>query len=149
MAGKRLGIGVVGAGRWANWAHLPGWIRDQRCKLVAVCDRIIVMYAGQVVEEGDAAAIITAPKHPYTQALLDALPQAGQHGLLRSIPGAPPSLIDVPGGCRFAARCPLVTDECLTWETELLDTSGPGHRSRCLRHDEVGKARAWQASGSA
>jgi len=117
--------------------------------ITAVCDRIIVMYAGQVVEEGDAAAIITAPKHPYTQALLDALPQAGQHGLLRSIPGAPPSLIDVPGGCRFAARCPLVTDECLTWETELLDTSGPGHRSRCLRHDEVGKARAWQASGSA
>jgi oligopeptide/dipeptide ABC transporter ATP-binding protein len=117
--------------------------------ITEVCDRIIVMYAGQVVEEGDAATIITAPKHPYTQALLDALPQAGQHGLLRSIPGAPPSLIDVPGGCRFAARCPLVTDECLTWETELLDTSGPGHRSRCLRHDEVGKARAWQASGSA
>jgi predicted dehydrogenase len=39
MAGKRLGIGVVGAGRWANWAHLPGWVRDERCRLVAVCDR--------------------------------------------------------------------------------------------------------------
>src|SRR6266496_3719866 len=102
-----------------------------------------------ITEECDAATIITAPRHPYTQALLDALPQAGQRGQLRSIPGAPPSLIDVPGGCRFAARCPLVTDECLTWETELLDTSGPGHRSRCLRHDEVGKAGAWQASGSA
>src|SRR5215469_10586214 len=39
MAGKRLGIGVVGAGRWANWAHLPGWARDSRCEIVAVCDR--------------------------------------------------------------------------------------------------------------
>ena len=38
MAGKRLGIGVIGAGRWANWAHLPGWVRDERCQLVAVCD---------------------------------------------------------------------------------------------------------------
>jgi len=117
--------------------------------ITEVCDRIIVMYAGQVVEEGDAATIITEPRHPYTQALLDALPQAGQRGQLRSIPGAPPSLIDVPGGCRFAARCPLVTDECRSWETELLDTGGPGHRSRCLRHSEVGKAGAWQPSGSA
>ncbi len=117
--------------------------------ITEVCDRIIVMYAGQVVEEGDAATIITEPRHPYTQALLDALPQAGQRGQLRSIPGAPPSLIDVPGGCRFAARCPLVTDECLSWETELLDSGGLGHRARCLRHNEVGKAGAWQASGSA
>ena len=117
--------------------------------ITEVCDRIIVMYAGQVVEEGDAATIVTEPRHPYTQALLDALPQAGQRGRLRSIPGAPPSLIDVPGGCRFAARCPLVTDECRSWETELLDSGGAGHRARCLRHNEVGKAGAWQASGSA
>jgi oligopeptide/dipeptide ABC transporter ATP-binding protein len=114
-----------------------------------VCDRIIVMYAGQVVEEGDVATIITAPRHPYTRALLDALPQAGQRGLLRSIPGAPPSLIDVPGGCRFAARCPLATDKCLTWETELLNTNGHGQRARCWRHDEVGRTGGWQASDSA
>jgi peptide/nickel transport system ATP-binding protein len=113
-----------------------------------VCDRIMVMYAGQVVEEGDAATIITEARHPYTRALLDALPHAGQRGQLRSIPGAPPSLIDVPGGCRFAPRCPLATDKCLTWETELLDTSGPGHRARCWRHDEVGRSGAWQASSS-
>jgi oligopeptide/dipeptide ABC transporter ATP-binding protein len=116
--------------------------------ITEVCDRIIVMYAGQVVEEGDAATIITDPRHPYTRALLGALPQAGQQGDLLSIPGSPPSLINVPGGCRFAARCELATEKCLTWDTELLDTGGPDHRARCWRHDEAGRPGGWQASGS-
>ncbi|MEP7024750.1 MAG: ABC transporter ATP-binding protein [Actinomycetota bacterium] len=117
--------------------------------IAEVGDRIIVMYAGQVVEEGDAATIITDPRHPYTRALLGALPQAGHVGELRSIPGSPPSLIDPPAGCRFAPRCELVTDKCLTWETELLDTGGHGHRARCWRHDEAGRSGGWQESGSA
>jgi oligopeptide/dipeptide ABC transporter ATP-binding protein len=117
--------------------------------ITEVCDRIIVMYAGQVVEEGDAATIITDPRHPYTRALLGALPQAGQHGELRSIPGSPPSLIDVPGGCRFAPRCELATEKCLTWDTELLETGAHDHRARCWRHDEAGRPGGWQASGSA
>src|SRR5215475_8859071 len=104
-----------------------------------VCDRILVMYAGQVVEEGPAADIITAPRHPYTRALLDAVPQAGHQGELPSIPGHPPSLIDPPAGCRFAPRCPLVTEKCLTWETELLSTDGDGHLARCWRHEEVAR----------
>jgi oligopeptide/dipeptide ABC transporter ATP-binding protein len=128
--------------------------------ITEVCDRIVVMYAGQVVEEGVAADIITRPRHPYTRALLDALPQPddpaqvpGQdtpeaaryspepvaYQPLRSIPGSPPSLIDVPGGCRFAPRCPLVTEKCLTWDTELLATGEPEHTARCWRHDEVGR----------
>ena len=106
--------------------------------ITEVCDRIIVMYAGQVVEEGRAATIITEPRHPYTRALLGALPQAGHQGELLSIPGHPPSLIDPPAGCRFAPRCPLVTDKCLTWETELLDTGGE-HQARCWRHEEVAR----------
>jgi oligopeptide/dipeptide ABC transporter ATP-binding protein len=110
--------------------------------ITEICDRIIVMYGGQVVEEGDTATIITAPAHPYTRALLDALPHAGQQGKLASIPGAPPSLIDVPPGCRFAPRCPLVEQECLSWPTELLDAGEPGHRARCWRHAEVGGARS-------
>jgi oligopeptide/dipeptide ABC transporter ATP-binding protein len=114
-----------------------------------VCDRILVMYAGQVVEEGPVAEIITRPKHPYTQALLDALPQGEQRGLLRSIPGSPPSLIDVPGGCRFAPRCRHAVAECLTWETELMETSGPAQLARCWRHQEVGRTEEWQASDSA
>src|SRR5580692_10129198 len=80
--------------------------------ITEVCDRIVVMYAGQVVEEGTVADIIAAPRHPYTRALLDALPQAGQQGQLRSIRGSPPSLIDVPDGCRFVPRCGYVTDDC-------------------------------------
>jgi peptide/nickel transport system ATP-binding protein/oligopeptide transport system ATP-binding protein len=114
-----------------------------------VCDRIIVMYAGQVVEEGPAADIITAPRHPYTRALLDAVPQGEQRGQLRSIPGSPPSLIDVPGGCRFAPRCRLVADQCLSWQTELIQISGPGRQARCLRHNEMERSREWQASDSA
>jgi oligopeptide/dipeptide ABC transporter ATP-binding protein len=117
--------------------------------ITEVCDRVIVMYGGQVVEEGDTATIITAPSHPYTKALLEALPQADQRGPLRSIPGAPPSLIDTPAGCRFAPRCPLAVQECTSWVTELVQAEGAGHRARCWRHHEVGKVGAWQASGSA
>jgi oligopeptide/dipeptide ABC transporter ATP-binding protein len=109
--------------------------------ITEVCDRIVVMYAGQIVEQGDAATIITAPRHPYTRALLDALPQAGQRGQLRSIRGSPPSLIDVPAGCRFAPRCQLATEKCLTWETELIQTQEPAHLARCWRHDEMGRSR--------
>jgi peptide/nickel transport system ATP-binding protein len=111
--------------------------------ITEVCDRIIVMYGGQVVEEGDTETIIAQPSHPYTRALLDALPQGGERGQLRSIPGAPPSLIDTPPGCRFAPRCPLVTDECLTWFTELLDATEAGHRVRCLRHEEARTCRSF------
>src|SRR5215472_14558196 len=119
--------------------------------ITEVCDRIIVMYGGQVVEEGDTETIIAQPSHPYTRALLDALPagagappagaggppQVGERGKLRSIPGSPPSLIDTPPGCRFAPRCPLVTDECRSWMTELLDAAEAGHQVRCLRHEEA------------
>jgi oligopeptide/dipeptide ABC transporter ATP-binding protein len=118
--------------------------------ITEVCDRVIVMYAGQVVEEGETADIITEPKHPYTQALLDALPQEGQRGELRSIAGSPPSLIDVPDGCRFAPRCRYVTDECRSWDTELLDAGERAHTARCWRHDEIGRSQVWlQGSDSA
>ena len=57
MAGKRLGIGVVGAGRWANWAHLPGWVRDERCRLVAVCDRELDRAQAAAAEFGADVAV--------------------------------------------------------------------------------------------
>ena len=115
-----------------------------------VCDRVIVMYAGQVVEEGAAADIITAPRHPYTHALLDALPQAGPRGQLRSISGSPPSLIDVPPGCRFAPRCRFATADCLTWETALVAAGEREHAARCMRLDEIDEGREqWQPSDSA
>ncbi len=115
-----------------------------------MCDRIIVMYAGQIVEEGAAADVITAPKHPYTHALLEALPQAGSRGQLRSISGSPPSLIDVPAGCRFAPRCRFVTDECLSWQTELVAAGEHDHAARCWRHEDIAEGRdTWEASDSA
>jgi oligopeptide/dipeptide ABC transporter ATP-binding protein len=115
-----------------------------------MCDRIIVMYAGQVVEEGAAADIITAPRHPYTHALLEALPHAGSRGQLRSISGSPPSLIDVPAGCRFAPRCRFATEECLTWETALMATGERDHVARCWRHEEIAEGRdTWEPSDSA
>src|SRR5215472_14580522 len=117
--------------------------------ITEVCDRIVVMYAGQVVEQGAVADIITAPKHPYTQALLEALPQGGQRGVLRSIRGAPPSLIDVPDGCRFAPRCRLAVDECRSWDTELIDAGEREHAARCWRQDQLGRSEAWLGSDSA
>jgi peptide/nickel transport system ATP-binding protein/oligopeptide transport system ATP-binding protein len=105
--------------------------------ITEVCDRIVVMYAGQVVEEGATADIITAPRHPYTRALLDALPQEGQSGPLRSIGGSPPSLIDVPEGCRFAPRCRHVVAKCRSWDTELLQAGQRQHAARCWRQEEI------------
>jgi oligopeptide/dipeptide ABC transporter ATP-binding protein len=105
------------------------------------------MYAGQVVEEGATADIITDPRHPYTRALLDALPTEGQRGKpapasgrrgpLRSIGGSPPSLIDVPAGCRFAARCRYAVAKCRTWDTELLPAGQDRHVARCWRQGEI------------
>ena len=105
--------------------------------ITEVCDRIVVMYAGQVVEEGATADIITAPRHPYTRALLDALPAEGQRGPLRSIGGSPPSLIGVPEGCRFAPRCRHVVAKCRSWDTELIQAGERQHAARCWRQEEI------------
>ena len=105
-----------------------------------VCDRVVVMYAGQIVEEGTTSDVVANPRHPYTQALLDALPRDEQQGELRNIPGAPPSLIDIPPGCRFAPRCPYQVAQCLTWDSELVSTGQAEHTARCWRQDDLGKA---------
>ena len=78
-----------------------------------LCDRVAVMYAGQLVETATVEQIFRAPRHPYTQALLAAQPSAGlARGSLRVIGGQVPDLSDPPPGCRFAPRCPLVRAEC-------------------------------------
>jgi peptide/nickel transport system ATP-binding protein len=78
-----------------------------------ICDRVGVMYAGQLVEVARVSEIFRSPRHPYTQALLEALPTQHQaRGSLRVIPGRVPNLADPPPGCRFSTRCPYVMDVC-------------------------------------
>src|SRR3954469_372462 len=111
--------------------------------IAEMCDRIAVMYAGQIVELADAQTLLTAPRHPYTISLLRSLPDAERKSrYLLSIPGTPPRLVDVKPGCRFAERCPLSTIECRTWETELLAVTDQ-HLARCRRHDDARRPEAW------
>ncbi|WP_308258740.1 ABC transporter ATP-binding protein [Saccharothrix obliqua] len=80
-----------------------------------IADRIAVMYAGRVVETGSAADVLDAPNHPYTEALLGSVPDAqAAGGELRAIPGTPPNLLALPGGCAFHPRCARATDVCRT-----------------------------------
>jgi dipeptide transport system ATP-binding protein len=91
-------------------------------------DRVAVMYAGQVVEEQPASTIFAAPQHPYTAALLDALPERGVGGRLTAIPGGVPGLFDRPEGCLFSPRCNSATRACRI-EPEL--RAWQGGRVRC------------------
>ncbi|WP_291518483.1 ABC transporter ATP-binding protein [Acidovorax sp.] len=101
---------------------------------VEVADRIAVMYAGRIVEEGDAATLLRAPRHPYTLALLKsrasgALPKGTR---LETIAGSPPDLTDLPPGCAFADRCRMVQDVCKTDRPEVRWLAA-GHSVRCVR----------------
>jgi len=83
--------------------------------LYQVADTILVMYAGQLAEKAPAGVIIDAPRHPYTKLLISSLPEVGiRYGDKRlvGIPGAPPTLLEPPQGCRFRDRCPLATAQC-------------------------------------
>jgi peptide/nickel transport system ATP-binding protein len=77
-----------------------------------LCDRLGVMYAGRLVEEGPTAELLHAPRHPYTAHLVASLPRIGDTTPKASLPGAPPSLAEPPTGCRFHPRCPLAMDIC-------------------------------------
>ena len=79
-----------------------------------MCDRVAVMYAGRIIEQGDVRDIFSYPAHPYTQALINSVPKLEQRvDRLYSIEGQPPLLSNLPGGCRFAPRCPYVHEQCL------------------------------------
>ena len=105
---------------------------------VEVADRIAVMYAGRIVEEGPVRTLIRAPQHPYTQALLRSVAHGSftKGSRLDTIPGSPPDLANLPAGCVFADRCQRAGDECRqtapeeTWIT-------PDHRARCFKLEVV------------
>jgi len=94
-----------------------------------VCERIVVMYAGQDMETGPAEALFSDPRHPYTSELLASLPNP--EGKIRDIPGDVPSLIRPPGGCRFHPRCPQAKENCSGEKPEKIEVS-PGHWVRCF-----------------
>src|SRR5437879_7401860 len=102
-----------------------------------MCDRVLVMYAGQIVEEAPVEQIFRSPKHPYTIGLLESLPQlnADRRERLKSIPGQPPNLADLQPGCPFADRCPKVMDVCRTVEPPPFEV-GPGQYARCYLYGD-------------
>jgi peptide/nickel transport system ATP-binding protein len=100
-----------------------------------VADRVAVMYAGQIVEEGTARQIFQAPAHPYTQGLLDCIPIPGKTARgahLGSIPGIVPSLVGEMRGCHFAERCRYAADACRAADIAFRGAAEPGHRYRCV-----------------
>lgn len=94
------------------------------------CDRVGVMYAGNVCEVADVKELFRTPKHPYTAALLDSVPKRAQTDELKTIDGSVPNLVDPPSGCRFHPRCHLAMDICKKETPEVLDT-GNNHLVAC------------------
>ena len=102
--------------------------------LVETCDRLAVMYAGRIVEEGPAEDVFRDPTHPYTRALAAAFPAIGDQRFRRApsgLPGDPPYPGDLPTGCTFHPRCPDVFDRCSELDPRLYDVS-TGRRAACL-----------------
>jgi peptide/nickel transport system ATP-binding protein len=95
-----------------------------------LADRILVLYAGQVMEEADSRTILKSPQHPYTQFLINSLPNLGERTERVSIPGRPPALDNPPGGCRFHPRCPLAVERCRT-EVPAMTQLSTNHRAAC------------------
>jgi peptide/nickel transport system ATP-binding protein len=95
-----------------------------------VADRIGIMYAGKLVEEGPTQAIFDCPQHPYTRYLINSLPRFGDKSVRQSVPGSPPSLANLPTGCPFHPRCPHVMDICKEKMPDFtqIDT---GHKAAC------------------
>jgi peptide/nickel transport system ATP-binding protein len=97
-----------------------------------MCHRVIVMYAGRVVEEAAIATVFRAPAHPYTKALIACLPGLDDAGRLGAIPGVMPGLKALPGGCRFHPRCGVAESRCAS-EEPALRPAGPGQIAACHR----------------
>jgi len=103
-----------------------------------MCDRVLVMYAGHIVESGTVEDIFRAPRHPYTIGLMNSLPKlTGDEEWLEPITGAPPSLINLPPGCPFHPRCFLARERCKQEVPPLRPVEGAGHQSACHFSEEL------------
>jgi peptide/nickel transport system ATP-binding protein len=110
------------------------WITHDLSGVAGLADRIAVMYAGRIVEEGPARVLIREPRHPYTVALLKSRAHGtmAKGGRLATIAGAPPDLSALPAGCAFADRCTLADDRCRAVRPDIVRLA-PDHLARCLR----------------
>ncbi|WP_347348529.1 ABC transporter ATP-binding protein [Nigerium sp.] len=104
--------------------------------VATIADRVAVMYAGQLIEIGPAAEIFNRPGHPYTRALLNAIPHLHRSFALTGIPGRTPAPGARPSGCRFHDRCEFAIAECAATEPDYADV-GPQHHARCIRTGEL------------
>ena len=119
----RLGMGVL-------------WITHDLGVVAKLCDRVVIMYAGEVMEHGDVYTVLKHPRHPYTRRLIDALPKLGRpEQRLLPIDGRPPDPANLPAGCPFAPRCYKAKPDCRDTSVPLVDTDG-GHGVRCLYPEE-------------
>jgi len=98
-------------------------------------DTVGVLYAGRLVEQGPVDEVLEHPRHPYTRLLIDSLPTLDDKKALRGIPGLPPSLLNLPPGCAFAARCPYAFERC-RGETPLLQPVGVAQLAACHLYPE-------------
>jgi oligopeptide/dipeptide ABC transporter ATP-binding protein len=106
--------------------------------IAEMCDRVLVMYGGRIIEQAGVKEIFQSPCHPYTRGLIRAIPRLDKAAKqeLSTIPGMVPSLFDYPPGCRFQNRCEFVEQACRQ-ETPLLEDITPEHQVRCFRHQEL------------
>jgi oligopeptide/dipeptide ABC transporter ATP-binding protein len=108
--------------------------------IAETADRVAVMYAGRIVEEGPVRDIFRKPLHPYTQGLLASIPGEGGGARLHAIEGVVPNLADLPAGCTFAPRCPFKTEASITAVPALVEIE-PGHSVRCYLHSDKAETR--------
>ena len=102
-----------------------------------LADQVATMYAGRIIELGEVRELFYNPKHPYTIGLLHAVPPiSGDLVQLKSIPGSPPNLLQLPSGCSFRPRCSYATEECATTDPPLIPV-GKGHTAACIHHERV------------
>src|ERR1700730_4628324 len=110
------------------------WVTHDLGVVAQLCDRVAVMYAGQIVELANVVDLFEASRHPYTRGLLESVPTGDAR--LIPIPGQPPQLQDLPPGCAFAPRCRYAKERC-NEATPSLRSVTPGHESACVRFEEI------------
>lgn len=113
------------------------WVTHDLGVVAQLCDRVAVMYAGHILEFADVVGLYEESRHPYTEGLLQSIPTGvASDKALNPIPGQPPNLLNIGGGCPFEPRCRYSQDNCKTAEIPLREVS-PGHGTACIRYEEI------------